>query len=82
MATKKSVSSLKESDLKGMRVFARIDLNEPLDDSFKITDDTCIRVVVPTIKSQQGQRLFSVDDFQWDYVWFTLRWMVVYGSWI
>ncbi|GJT72715.1 RNA-directed DNA polymerase, eukaryota [Tanacetum coccineum] len=56
-----------------MRVFARVDLNEPLDDSFKITDDTCIRAAVPTIKSQQGQRLFSVDDFQWDYVWFTLR---------
>ncbi|GJZ64041.1 RNA-directed DNA polymerase, eukaryota [Tanacetum coccineum] len=57
MATKKSVSSLKESDLKGMRVFVRVYLNEPLDDSFKITDDTCIRAAVPTIKSQQGQRL-------------------------
>lgn len=50
MATKKSVSSLKEGDLKGKRVFIRADLNVPLDDSFKITDDTRIRAAVPTIK--------------------------------
>ncbi|KAI3753988.1 hypothetical protein L2E82_26065 [Cichorium intybus] len=50
MATKKSVSSLKEADLKGKKVFIRADLNVPLDDSFKITDDTRIRAAVPTIK--------------------------------
>lgn len=50
MATKKSVGSLSDADLKGKRVFLRADLNVPLDENQKITDDTRIRASVPTIK--------------------------------
>ncbi|PWA60777.1 cytosolic phosphoglycerate kinase 2 [Artemisia annua] len=50
MATKKSVSSLNDSDLKGKRVFFRADLNVPLDDRLEIADDTLIHVFVPAIK--------------------------------
>ncbi|GMP51786.1 hypothetical protein CsSME_00017879 [Camellia sinensis var. sinensis] len=53
MATKRSVGTLKEADLKGKKVFVRVDLNVPLDDNLNITDDTRVRAAVPTIKDAQ-----------------------------
>ncbi|KZV51265.1 phosphoglycerate kinase, chloroplastic-like [Dorcoceras hygrometricum] len=47
---KKSVGDLASADLKGKKVFVRADLNVPLDENQKITDDTRIRAAVPTIK--------------------------------
>ncbi|KAI3914483.1 hypothetical protein MKW92_052908 [Papaver armeniacum] len=50
MLAKRSVGDLKESDLKGKRVLVRADLNVTLDDNLKISDDSCIKKVLPTIK--------------------------------
>jgi phosphoglycerate kinase len=47
---KKSVGDLTAAELKGKKVFVRADLNVPLDENQKITDDTRIRAAVPTIK--------------------------------
>ncbi|KAJ8506854.1 hypothetical protein OPV22_007740 [Ensete ventricosum] len=59
MATKKSVGALTEADLKGKKVFVRVDLNVPLDENLKVTDDTRIRASVPTIKYliERGARI-------------------------
>ncbi|CAL5393457.1 unnamed protein product [Camellia sinensis] len=54
MATKRSVGTLKEADLKGKKVFVRVDLNVPLDDNLNITDDTRVRAAVPIIKYLMG----------------------------
>ncbi|CAF2060406.1 unnamed protein product [Brassica napus] len=54
MATKRSVGTLKEADLKGKSVFVSVDLSVPLDDNSNITDDTRIRAAVPTIKYLMG----------------------------
>ena len=50
---KKSLKNI--NVLRGTRVFVRADLNAPLDkqDPTKITDDTRVRSIIPTIKHLQ-----------------------------
>lgn len=51
--------SIRDLDLKGKRVFMRVDVNVPLDGDGQITDDTRIRASLPTVQYalEHGARL-------------------------
>jgi phosphoglycerate kinase len=44
------VKTIKDIDIKGKRLFIRVDFNVPLDDYQNITDDSRIRAVLPTLQ--------------------------------
>ncbi len=47
--------SIRDIELKGKRVFMRVDFNVPLNDASEITDDTRIQASMPTIQYALGQ---------------------------
>jgi phosphoglycerate kinase len=51
--------SIRDLNLKGQRVFMRVDFNVPLDDALEITDDTRIQASIPSIRLavEQGARV-------------------------
>ena len=50
-----SIRKIDDLDVKGKRVFCRLDLNVPLTDDGRVSDDTRIQAALPTLKHLMGQ---------------------------
>ncbi|HOJ77665.1 MAG TPA: phosphoglycerate kinase [Bacillota bacterium] len=57
--------SIDDIQVKGKRVFVRVDFNVPVDDAGKITDDRRIVAAIPTIKalSEKGAKVILASHF-------------------
>jgi len=55
--------SIRDLNLKGQRVFMRVDFNVPLNEALEITDDTRIQASIPSIRLgvEQGARLIAAS---------------------
>ncbi|HEX9684980.1 MAG TPA: phosphoglycerate kinase, partial [Burkholderiales bacterium] len=59
------LSLLRDLDVGGRRVLLRLDLNVPVDDHHRITDDTRIRRALPTLRElcERGARTVILSHF-------------------